>query len=99
MQRAPNDIQWKIDKCEFDEMMATKKESALGPDVTPKSKYIYIYTYVCAGGLGSQLLFNAYKRVLEEGAVSAHFVARRTVFIPKSSTVDDNGLIVRSPDA
>ena len=44
-------------------------------------------------GLGSRFLCNAYKRVLEGGAVI------RTVFIPKSSTVDDNGLIVRPPDA
>ena len=44
-------------------------------------------------GLGSRFLCNAYKRVLEGGA------AIRPVFIPKSSTVDDNGLIVRPPDA
>ena len=31
--------------------------------------------------------------------VLTHFVANRTAFIPKSSTVDDFGLIVRSPDA
>ena len=37
--------------------------------------------------------------MLEGGAVLAHFAASRTVFIPKSSTVDDDGLIVTSPDA
>ena len=37
--------------------------------------------------------------MLEGGAVPTLFAASRTVFIPKSSTVDDNGLIVRPPDA
>ena len=50
------------------------------------------------GGLGSQFLFDVYKRVLEGCAVPTEFDASRTVFIPKPSTVDDNGLIVRPPD-
>ena len=37
VQIAPDDIQWEIDQCEFDGMMATKKESAPGPDGIPKS--------------------------------------------------------------
>ena len=37
--------------------------------------------------------------VLEGGAVPAHFAASRTVFFPKSSEVNGNGLVVRSPDA
>ena len=41
----------------------------------------------CAGGLGSQFLFNVFQRVLEGGAVPTHFAASRTVFIPKSSDV------------
>ena len=82
-----------FDLHEFDEMIATKKESAPAPDGIPHGNYR------CAGGLGSHLLFNAYKRVLEGGAVPAHFAASRTVFIPNSPTVDDNGLIMRSPDA
>ena len=36
---------------------------------------------------------------MDGGSVSTHFAASRTVVISKSSTVDDNGLIVRSPDA
>ena len=49
--------------------------------------------------MGPLFLCNVCKRVLEGGAVSAHVAATRTVFIPKSSDVDDNGLMVRSPDA
>ena len=55
--------------------------------------------YRCAGGLGSHFLFNVYKRVLEGGVVPTHLAASKTVFIPKSSTVHDNGVIVKSSDA
>ena len=37
--------------------------------------------------------------MLEGGAVPSYVAASRTVFIPTSSTDDDNGLSVRSPDA
>ena len=70
-----------------------KKESALGPDGIPYS------VHRCAGGLGSQFLFNAYKYLLEEGTIPEHFAESRTVFIPKTSDIDDNGRIIRSPDA
>ena len=63
VQRAPDDIQWQSDQFEFDEMMATMIEPALGPDEIPKS------IFWCAGGLGSQFLFDVYKRVLEGCAV------------------------------
>ena len=55
--------------------------------------------YRGAGGLGSQFLFNAYKYLLEGGTVPEHFAESRTVFIPKTSDIDDNGRIIRSPDA
>ena len=87
-------------------MIATTKESAPGPgpDGIPYG------IHRCAGGLGSSI-YDAYKCVLEGGAVPTHCAASRTIFIPKSSTVDDNGirphlsmasrfgLIVRSPVA
>ena len=53
----------------------------------------------CAGGLGSQVLFNAYKHVLEGGTIPALFVESGTVFIPTSSDIHNNGRIVRSPEA
>ena len=55
-------------------MMATKKESEPGPDGISCS------ILRCAGGLGSQLLFNAFSRVLEGGAVPTEFAGSRTVF-------------------
>ena len=49
--------------------------------------------------MGSQVLFTAYKHVLEGGAILARYAESRTVFIPKSFDVDNNGRIVRSPEA
>ena len=76
----------KAQKQQFDEMRARKKESAPGPDGIPYG------IYRCAGGLVSRYLLNAYKSVVEGGSVPTHSAASRTVFIPKSSTVDDHGL-------
>ena len=53
----------------------------------------------CAGSLGSRFLYNAYKHVLECGAILVLFAESRTVFFLKSSDVDNNGRIVRSPEA
>ena len=41
----------------------------------------------------------SYKHVLEGGTIPALFAESRSVFIPKSSDVDNNGRIVRSPEA
>ena len=49
--------------------------------------------------LGSQFQYKAYMHVIEGGLIWAQFAASRTVFIPKSSDVDNNGLIVRPLDA
>ena len=84
VQKAPDDIRWVIDKNEFDELLSLKKESAPGPDVNPYS------FYRCAGGLGSQILFCAYKHVLVGGTTPAHFAESGAVFISKSSDIDDN---------
>ena len=82
-----------MDRNEFDELMATKKESAPDLDGIPYS------LHRCAGGLGSQFLFNAYKHVVEGGTIPALFAESRTVFLPNCSDVDNNGRIVRSPGA
>ena len=59
VQQAPDDITWTLDKAEFDGLLASKKESARGPDGIPYG------LYRCAGGLGSKFLFHAYQAVLE----------------------------------
>ena len=57
-------IQWTIDKQEFDvTWIATRKESAPGPDGIPCG------IYRCAVGLGSHFLFNACRFVVEGGSV------------------------------
>ena len=70
-----------------------KKDSAPGTDGIPYG------AYRSAEGLGSQFLFNAYRSLMEGGTVPEHFAESRTVFIPKTSDIDDNGRIIRSPDA
>ena len=79
VQKAPDDIRWIIDRTEFDELIAMKKDSALDPDGIPYG------AYRCAEGLGSQFLFNAYKFLLEEGTVPEYFAGSRTVVISKTS--------------
>ena len=93
VQQAPNDINWTIDRAEFDDLLASKKDSAPGPDGIPYG------VYRCAGGLGSKFLFNAYQAVLEGRNISDCFAESRTVFIPKTSDTNDLGRIIRSPDA
>ena len=93
VQQAPDDICWTFHKAEFDDLLALKKDSAPGTDGIP------FVAYRCAGNLGSQFLFNAYRALVAGGAVPDHYAESRTVFIPKTSDIDDNGRIIRSPDA
>ena len=53
VQKALDDFRWVINKKEFDELMATKKESAPGPDGIPYS------LHRCAGRLGSQFFLQS----------------------------------------
>ena len=39
VRKAPDDIRWTIDKTEFDELIAMKKDSAPGPDGIPNGAY------------------------------------------------------------
>ena len=78
VQKALNNIRWTIDKTEFDELIAMKKDSASRPDRIPYC------AYRCAGGLGSQFLFNACKYLFEGGTVPENFAESRTVFIPQT---------------
>ena len=93
VQKAPDDIPGKLTETSLTNWGATKKESAPGLDG------ISHRLYRCAGVLGSQFLFNAYKHVLEGGTILALFAESRTVFIPKSSDLDNSERIVRSPEA
>ena len=84
VQTAPDSICWKLDRNEFDELSAIKKVTAPGPGGIPFG------LYRCARGLGSRFLYNVYEHVLEGGVIPALFAESRTVFIPKSSDVDNN---------
>ena len=93
VQHALDDIRWTVDKTDFDDLLALEKDSASGPDGIPHG------VYRCAGGLDSKFLFHAYQAVLEGSAIPDCFAESRTIFIPKTSDIDDNGKIIRSPDA
>ena len=93
VQQALDDISWTNDQVEFDDLLALKRDSAPGSDRIPFG------AYRCAGGLGSKFLFNVYTAVLEGNAIPDCCAESRTVFIPKTSDIDDNGRIIRSPDA
>ena len=89
VEQALDDIRWTVDQAEFDDVLALKKDSAPGPDGLPSG------AYRCAGGLGSKFLFNACRAFLEGGAVPV----LKVELYPKTSDIDDNGRIIRSPDA
>ena len=59
-----------------------KKDSAPGPDGIPYG------AKTCARGLGPQFLFNAYRSLLGAGTVPEHIAESRTVFIPKTISVE-----------
>ena len=63
VQQAPDDINWTIFRAEFDDLLASQKDSAPGPDGIPYG------VYRCAGGLGSKFLFRSYKAVLEGSSI------------------------------
>ena len=93
VQLAPLDLNWNIGSIEFEALLTSKRESAPGPDGLPCS--------VCrsAGGIGAKFLFAAYLAILQRSALPAGLRASRTVFIPKSSEVDAQGLLVRLPES
>ena len=93
VQQAPDDNCRTIDQAEFDDLLALKKDSSPGPDGIPYG------AYRCTGGLGSQFLFNAYRACVEGVAIPDCCAESRTVFVTKISDIDDNGRIIRSPDA
>ena len=58
------------------------------------TEFLFV-AFWCAGDLGSQFFFFGYRALVEGGAVPDHFAESRTVFIPKTSDIDDNGRIMR----
>ena len=86
VQGRPDHTPWTLCEVVFDELLATKEDSAPGPDGLPYSDYRRV------GGSGAQILFNTYKQLLDGGGLPP-------LFAPTSNTVNDQGRIVRSPDA
>ena len=94
VQKAPDAIRWVIDKNEFDELLALKKEAAPGRDGFQYS------LHRCAGGLGLLVSLQRIQTCVWRVVLFLRNLPKvRAVFIPKSSDVDNDGRIVRSPDA
>ena len=91
VQKAPDDIHWTIDRTEFDQLIVLKKDSAPGPDGIPYS------FYSCAERDWVRRFYSTPTNTC--WSVPALFAESRTVSFPKSSDVDNNGRIVRSPEA
>ena len=71
----------------------TKRESASGLDGTSCN------VHRSAGDFGPTFLSVACQACLQGVALPAGFGASRTLFIPKSSEEDDQGRIIRAPEA
>ena len=75
VQKAPDDIRWTIDKTEFDDLLALKKDSE--------------FHMVPTGAPGvwvSPFLFNAYRALLEGGAVPDHLLKVELFLSPRPLT-------------
>ena len=63
VQSAPRDLNWTTSLEELEELLASKRESALGPDGLP-----YI-VYRSAGEIGAKLLLAAWQATLQGAAL------------------------------
>ena len=70
VQKDPDDIHWTMEKTDFEELIAMKNDSSPVPNGIPNG------AKKCAGELGSQFLFNAYRSLLEGGTVLEHFARK-----------------------
>ena len=64
VQLAPEGIVWDVSRQEFEELLATKRESDPSPDRLPYSMYR------CAGGTGTRFLLEAYQYLFRGGLFS-----------------------------
>ena len=59
VQPSPPDVRWSIEMGEFEELLASKRESAPGANCLPSS------VYRSAGGIGAKVLFATYQACLQ----------------------------------
>ena len=82
---ALHDMKWAIGLDDFEELLASKRESAPRPHGLPYS------VHRSARGIGARFLFAAYRAALQGSALPVGFGARCTVFMFKIY------LLIRSP--
>ena len=88
VQQALDDISWTIDQAEFDDLLALKKYSAPGTDGIPTVPTGVLVAWVRSSSL--TLIELSWKG----SAIPGCFAESRTVFIPKTSDIDDKGRII-----
>ena len=76
MLTAPDDIAWDVDREEFEELLATKREWAPDPDSLPYG------AFRCAGGIGTRFLFEAYQHLVHGRPKSEVVDANGPLFRP-----------------
>ena len=81
---------WAVEFSALEEMLASKRESAPGPDRLPYC------VYRSAGGVGAKFSCANCEAVLMEAAVPAGFCA--LCFIPNSGDTNAQGLLIRTPE-
>ena len=75
MQPAIDDIEWEVNREEFEEPLVTKRESAPDPGGLPCA-------FRCAGGIGTHFVFEAYQHLLHGRHTPEGFAASKNVLIP-----------------
>jgi hypothetical protein len=89
--KAPPDIEWKLDKTQFREIISRPREGAPGPDGIP-------YTaWRLAGTDLTDILYEAYAAFMSGEVLPADFNECLLVFIPKGDEAGDHGTVARAP--
>jgi endonuclease/exonuclease/phosphatase family metal-dependent hydrolase len=89
----PGDIEWKLDRMQFGELVARPRDGAPGPDGLP-----YAAWRMAGAGL-IDVLYEAYEAFLKGSPLPPGFNDCLMVFIPKGDEAGDRGTVARTPAA
>ena len=90
-QTVPDNIEWKLDRYQFRELVCRPRDGAPGPDGIPYGAWRR------AGLPIMDVLFDAYAAFLGGEALPEGFNNCLLVFIPKGEEIGDRGTVARSP--
>ncbi len=87
----PANVEWRLDRIQFGELVARPRDGAPGPDGLPYS------AWRLAGEGIYGVLYEAYEAFLGGAPLPAGFNDCLLVFIPKGDEVGDRGVVARTP--